>query len=196
MDSHTSTFGLIERFRQGDQDAFTSLFEKNRRRLAVLIHYKLSSEMRRHEDIDEIIQEVFLAAFQDLKQFEYRSPGSFIRWLSRIADHVITDAARFRNRQKRHAVEMVRFRSESSPEGFEPVDRHTPSRVLAEKEGLDRLLRRLDALPEQYRQVIIWAKMEGLSTQEMAELLGKSRDATSLLLHRAVQRFREIEDIQ
>ena len=40
--------------------------------------------------------------------------------------------------------------------------------------------------------MILWAKMEGLSTKEMAERLGRSREATALLLHRALKRFRAL----
>jgi DNA-directed RNA polymerase specialized sigma24 family protein len=54
------------------------------------------------------------------------------------------------------------------------------------------MLARLNTLPSEYRQVILWAKMEGLSTKEMAERLGRSREATALLLHRALKRFRAL----
>lgn len=54
------------------------------------------------------------------------------------------------------------------------------------------LLARLDALSEEYRQAILLAKIEGLSTAELAERLGKSRQAAALLLHRALKRFRAL----
>ncbi len=193
MQEPTSTFDLIERFRQGDSGAFSLLFEKYRRRLAVLIHYKLSPEKRRPEDVEDLLQETFLAAFRDLGQFEYRSPGSFLSWLSRIGDHIIIDRARYEGREKRRAAELVPFRSESNPQGAEPVDTKTPSRLLAEKQAVEGLLEKLNALPADYRQVILLAKVEGLETREIAERLGKSRESTSLLLHRALQRFRQLE---
>jgi RNA polymerase sigma factor (sigma-70 family) len=56
------------------------------------------------------------------------------------------------------------------------------------------LLGRLDALPPAYREVILLARMEGLSTGEVAERMGKSREAVSLLLHRALARLRELEE--
>ncbi len=193
MQSPTSTFGLIERFRSGDDEAFSLLFEKYRPRLAVLIHYKLSPEMRSRIEVDDILQDTFLAASREVGNFTYRTPGSFMSWLSRIADHVIIDLARFEGRQKRRPAEMLRFRSESNPQGPEPVDTNTPSRLFAAKETVRKLLERLNALPEDYRQVILLAKVEGLSTKEMAERLGKSREAVALLLHRAIQRFRQLE---
>jgi len=195
MQSVTSTFGLLERFKAGDQEAFTLLFQKYRPRLAVLIYYKLSEELRQRVEVDDILQEVFLSASRNIGKFTYRSPGSFMAWLARIADHVIIDAARFESRQKRHAAEMLRFRSESNPHGPEPADSKTPSRLLAGQEALEKLLQRLDALPESDRQVILLAKVEGLSTLEMAERLGKPRETIALSLHRALKRFRQLEGL-
>jgi len=193
MNTPSATLDLIERFRRGDSEAFTLLFQKYQRRLAVLIHYKLSPMTRQPEDVEELLQETFLAAFKDMGRFEYRAPGSFFAWLSRIADHIITDTARWKDRQKRRA-HLTRFRSESNPRGPEPADSKSPSRLLVEQEQLQLLFDRLNALPEQYRQVILLAKIEGLSTQEMAERLGKPRDSVALLLHRAIRRFRELEN--
>ena len=114
-------------------------------------------------------------------------------WLSGIADHAIADAARHENRRKRRPQELLPFRSESNPNGAEPVDPRTPSQVFAQKESIENLLLKLDALPAEYRDVILMAKFEGLSTGEVSERLGKSRESVALILHRALKRLREIE---
>lgn len=186
----TSTFALLDRIRAGDQEAFTSLFRKYSPRVALLIHYKMGPELLGRVEVDDLLQETFLAALGQLEGFTYRSPGSFMRWLSRIADHVVVDAARFHGRQKRKPPEMQRFRSESNPGGAVPVDSTTPSRIFAGKERLQHTLEKLDQLPEDYRQVIVLAKVEGLSTQAIAERLGRSRQNVAVLLHRAVQHLR------
>lgn len=193
MEPATTSHGLIDRVKKGDYEAFTGLFEKYRRRLAVLIHYRIGQEMRGDIEIDDVLQETMLKAFRDIHQFTYQSPGSFMRWVSRIADHVIADIARFQSRQKRHAAEVLRFRSQSNPGGPEPLDSKTPSRVLAGKERLLDLLEKLNSLPEEYRQSILLTKIEGLSTHEMARRLGKSNEAAALLLHRAIRRFRALQ---
>jgi RNA polymerase sigma-70 factor (ECF subfamily) len=189
----TSTFALLDRVRAGDQEAFTSLFRKYSPRVALLIHYKMGPELHGRVEVDDLLQETFLAALGQLEGFTYRSPGSFMRWLSRIADHVVVDAARFHGRQKRNPPEMQRLRSESNPGGAVPVDSTTPSRIFAGKERFQLMLEKLDQLPENYRQVIVLAKIEGLSTQAIAERLGRSRQSVAVLLHRAVQRLRSME---
>lgn len=190
MEPATSSLSLIERVRRGDRDAFAPLFEKYRNRLAALLHYKMSARLRESVEVDDLIQETLIRAFGELDNFLYQAPGSFFHWLARIAEHVVIDAARFEGRKKRCAGAKVRFRSPSNPDGPEPVDSRTPSRLYAERERLDRMLQTLDSLPENYRQVVIMAKVEGLTTSEMAEKLGKSREAISLLLHRAIKQIR------
>jgi RNA polymerase sigma-70 factor, ECF subfamily len=187
----TSTSALLERARAGDAQALSQALERNRRRLGVLVHFKLGARAPRIGDAEDVVQEVYLRAFRAIGQFTYQSPGSLLRWLSAIADHVIADRARYQGRAKR-AGEEVPFRSQSNPLGPEPLDTRTPSRLLAQQEAVERLLRRLDALPEEYRRAILMAKIEGLSTAEMAERLAKPREAVALLVYRAVKRFRAI----
>ena len=189
MDSPTSTFALLEQAKGGDEQALSRAFERYRRRLAVLIHYKLSPQAREFSDVEDLVQETCLRAFRDLDRFTYLSPGSFLRWLSTIADHAIVDRARYQNRQRRAGEEMP-FRSESNPLGPEPADSRTPSRLFAQQQAIERLLARLDALPEDYRQVIIHTRIEGLTTAETAERMGKSRETVALLVYRALKRFR------
>ena len=193
MDGQTSTYDLVERFKRGDTDAFGLLFRKYQRRLAVLVHYKMSAGLHSIMEVEDILQEVFLSAARDMQQFTYQSPGSLMAWLSRIADHVIVDAARYQNRGKRRAEELLRFRSESNPTGPEPVDSETPSRLFSREETMQILLKKLDALPVEYREMIVLAKFEGLTTKEISERVGKSRENVALLLHRALKRFRELE---
>lgn len=192
MGQATSSLILIQRIKRGEREAFSPLFEKYRSRLGIWIGYRLGEGVRQHMEVDDVVQETFLRAFQEFNRFTYESPGSFFRWLSAIAEHVIIDKARYYGREKRKAEEVLRLRSPSNPGGPEPVDSSTPSRRLSKREDIEQLLRSLDALPEDYRQAILLAKVEGLTTQELAERIGKSREAAALLLHRALKRLREI----
>jgi RNA polymerase sigma factor (sigma-70 family) len=117
-----------------------------------------------------------------------------MRWLARVAQHVVIDTARYHGRRQRQAGEQVPLTATGTPGGHEPADSRTPSRLLRESEDLRALLAQLDALPHDYREVILLSKLEGLSTAEVAERLGRTRQATALLLHRAVKRLREIRE--
>ena len=136
----TSTFDLLEQARAGSRDALSRAFEKHRRRLAVLVYFKLGSRVREFDEAEDVVQETCLRAFRDIGSFTYRwARPAFFRWLRAIADHVITDRVRYHNRECR-AGDEVRFRSESNPLGPEPVDSKTPSRLLAQREAVVRLL--------------------------------------------------------
>jgi RNA polymerase sigma-70 factor (ECF subfamily) len=193
MESQTSSHDLVELVKQGDHDAFRRLFDKYRPRLAVLAHYKLGSQLRRDADVDDILQETLLRAYRHIDQFEYQKPGGFMNWLGRIAENVIAEMGRSQNRLKR-AGEHVRYRSESNPGGPDPAHSHTPSRIFSENESLSLFLEKLDQLPEDYRRVILLSKVEGFTTSEVAERLGKSAEATALLLHRAIKRLRSLQE--
>lgn len=192
VNPRTTSFDLIERFRDGDQQAFSDLYARYQPRLGVLIHYKLGEALRGQYDVDDLLQEVFLTASHDIARFTYRSPGSFFRWLAHIANHTIIDAARNAGRLKRDGGQAVGFRTPTNPGGFEPVDSQTPSRLFRYQEEANRLLAQLDALPSDYREVILLAKFEGLSTMEICERMNKTREQVGLLLHRALKRYREL----
>lgn len=191
MEQATSSHGWVERAKQGDHEAFARLFEKYRSRLAVLVHYKLGPSLRRDADVDDVLQEAFLRAYRSIDGFDYRAPGSFMSWLARMAEHVIAEAARAQKRPKR-AGEHVPFRSESNPAGPEPADSHTPSRIFTENESLGRFVDLLERLPEDYRRVILLAKVEGLTSSEVAERMERSKEAASVLLHRAIRRLQAL----
>ena len=194
MQSPTTTFLLLEQAKAGDSLALSRAFERTRRRLAVLVHCKLSPRTTNFADVEDIVQETCLRAFRDIHSFTYQSPGAFMRWLSTIADHVIVDHVRHQNRARRAspAGADVPFRSASNPHGPDPATYTTPSRLFSQQQAVDTLLARLDALPDDARQLILMAKIEGLSTAEIAVHLGKSREAVAVLLFRAIQRFRAL----
>lgn len=190
-DAPTSTFALLEKARAGDAASLSEAFEMHRRRVAVLIYYKLGGSPRDFALVEDLVQETCLLAFRDLDGFTYRSPGSFFRWLASIADHVVIDHIRYQARERR-AGEEVRFRSPSNPAGPEPADTCTPSRVFAQHQAVERLVARLDLLPADYRQALVLARIEGLTTAEIAARMGKSREAVALLVYRAVKRLRAL----
>jgi len=192
VEDPTSTFGLISKIQSGDHEAFSVLFEKYRKRISLLLYCKVGDHIRQQVSVQDLIQETFLRAYRDFGRFKYLGPGSFMGWLSTIADHVVTDRSRLQNRQKRKAADILRFRSDTNPQGPDPAISVTPSRIYEGQEKLEELKKILNSLPEDYRQVIILAKVNGCLTEEIAQQMGKSRQNVSLLLHRALKRFREL----
>jgi RNA polymerase sigma-70 factor, ECF subfamily len=197
MATETESLEVVDRAKHGDQEAFFWLFQKHHSRLAVFIRYQMGDALRRRYEIDDVLQELFLRAFRDLPHFNYQGSGSFLRWLFQIARHTLQDLARFQDRQKRQSDEEVISDSRLSNQLAGPVYSQTPSRILFQRERLARLLIHLDALSEMDRELILLAKVEELTIEEITRRLGKTKPQVSLGLHRALQRLRQtVEDEQ
>ena len=191
MNTDCSTLSLIERAREGDHKAFSLLLDGQRRRLSVLVHYRLGPELRRKVPPEDVVQETYLRAVRDYPQFEYRGPGSFLAWLAQISQHVIADQARRWETAKRKASAEVALEAGKGA-ADPPRDPETPSRLLLGEERLRQILSLMDQLPDQYREVLLLSRFEGLTTGEIANRRGIPRSAVSLQLHRALSRLREL----
>ena len=67
-----------------------------------------------------------------------------------------------------------------------PIETTTPSVIMSRKEEFDNLSKAIDLLKPEYRKVILLAKIEGLTYEEIGQRLDKSTDAVGMLLSRAM----------
>ncbi len=160
---------LVERVKQGDTKAFEMLVVKYRRRIERLI-----GRMVRDVDlVPDIAQETFIRAYRAIPQF--RGESAFYTWLYRIAvntakkslmelkrDLLVTEASR-----------AVRDEDDDTHRpGTELADTNTPDAVLASKQIASAVNFAIEALSEELRQAITLREIEGLSYEEIAELMG------------------------
>jgi RNA polymerase sigma-70 factor, ECF subfamily len=159
---------LVERVKRGDKRAFEMLVVKYQRRIERLI-----GRMVRDTDlVQDIAQESFIRAYRAMPQF--RGDSAFYTWLYRIAV----------NTAKKALVELKRdlLVSESSlhsgDEGEEPsraenvlTDGETPEAILASKEIAAAVNAAIEALSEDLRQAVTLREIEGLSYEEIAEVM-------------------------
>lgn len=159
---------LIERVKRGDMRAFEMLVVKYQRRIERLI-----GRMVRDTDlVQDIAQETFIRAYRAIPQF--RGESAFYTWLYRIAV----------NTAKKQLVELKRdpLVSEASlanqDEGDETSrvenelsDGETPEALLASKEIANAVNAAIEALSEDLRQAITLREIEGLSYEEIAEVM-------------------------
>ena len=182
---------LVERLRGGDAAALETLMERYASRV-----YRLAQGITRNEaDAQEVVQDVFLTVFRKIHTFEGRAAlGS---WIYRVA----ANAALIKRRGKRAEVE-VSFDSELPtflPDGhragapaFVLADwSQTPEAELLSRETREILNQAIDALPDRYRTVLVLRDIEGLSNEEVAEVVGESVAAVKSRLHRARMALRE-----
>ena len=137
--------------------------------------------MPRPEAVEDLVQETFLAAWQNLQKF--RGEAGLRPWLLGIARHKVEDYYRRRLRE----AEWPNLDDESLPQ---------PAIVPRYEERLDwaqrqkKVARTLAALPEVYALALLWRYAENLSVREMAQNTGKTEKAVERLLARAREYFR------
>lgn len=133
------------------------------------------------EEIEDVVQDVFLAAFRALPEFHGRSSVS--TWLTRIAVNACRDHVR--RRQSRLRL-FSRARARASPSRGEAVGAE-----LEDRERLERVRQSVGKLPAKYREVVILRYLEELPVSEIGEVLGMTRNAIEVRLNRARRRLKD-----
>ena len=160
--------GLVERVKRGDVKAFEMLVVKYQRRIERLI-----GRMVRDVDlVPDIAQETFIRAYRALPQF--RGESAFYTWLYRIAVNTAKKALMDMKRDPvvfESALHRDDDEDETSRRQSEPSDMATPDAVLQSKEIAATVNAAIEALSEDLRQAITLREIEGLSYEEIADVM-------------------------
>ncbi len=183
---------LVSLAKQGDGSALDQLYGVYSERVLRIIRLRMGAELRSQMESMDLVQDVLMGALRNLGGFTYTNEGDFLRWLGRIAENRIRDNLDKLHAGKRDIRKETPLHNNASGSTDirarvpEPARNTTPSLVLSEREDLDKLEKAIDSLKPEYRKVIVWAKIDGLSYQEMGDRLGKTADAAGHLLLRAM----------
>ena len=157
---------LVERAQRGDKQAFDLLVVKYQRKLARL----LSQFIRDAAEVEDVTQETFIKAYRSLSSF--RGDSAFYTWLYRIG---INAAKNFLVAQKRRAStttnEFDIEVAENFEEGSQLRELNTPENELMSKQIAQTVHQTLQALPEELRSAITLREIEGLSYEEIANIM-------------------------
>ncbi|MBM4371029.1 MAG: sigma-70 family RNA polymerase sigma factor [Deltaproteobacteria bacterium] len=159
---------LVARCREGDHDAFRRLVQKYERRIYGIV----VGMIRDREEAWDLTQEVFVKVYRHLDTFEGNS--SLYTWMYRIAVNLSIDHIRKRR------IPGVEY--DDSRRHVEPVDleaplgtrSESPPQRLLREELVGKVNRALERLSTKHKQIIILREVEGLSYQEIADVLGIS----------------------
>jgi RNA polymerase sigma-70 factor (ECF subfamily) len=159
---------LVERVKLGDVRAFEMLVVKYQRRIERLV-----GRMVRDADlVQDIAQETFIRAYRALPQF--RGDSAFYTWLYRIAVNTAKKALVELKRDPLVPESSLAIQDdgdETSRVENELTDRETPEGLLASKEIAAAVNAAIEALSEDLRQAITLREIEGLSYEEIAEMM-------------------------
>src|SRR5438270_3986991 len=181
----TSELALVQAAKKGDLEAFSELVRRYDRNVFRIAQHITHNE----EDAQDVVQDAFLKAYQNLEQFQGNS--KFYTWLVRIAVNEALMKLRKRRSDKTVSIdEDVETEEGSMPR--EVADwSPNPEQLYGQSELSDILKKTIQGLPPGFRTVFVLRDVEGLSTEETAEMLSLSIPAVKSRLLRARLQLRE-----
>ena len=189
------SFELAERARRGDNDALRELLDRHLPGLRAYVRLHSGPLLRSKEESSDLVQTVCLEVLRNAERFEHPAESGFRRWLYVTALRKIKNRHRYYLAEKRDAV---RERAIEAGSGDRLLDLYasfsTPSREVSAREEVERVEAAFDLLSEEHREVILLARVVGLSRAEIGERMGRSEGGVRILLYRALARLTELLD--
>ena len=168
----------VESVLGGDVNAFETLvlsYEKNVYNLALRM-------VKNPEDASDMAQEAFIRAYNSLASF--RGESKFSVWLYRIVSNVCLDFLRSRSRHPTVSLSVENDEGEETELDI-PDESQSPEALLERRLTRDSVRRGLDALSEEYRQILLLREIQGLSYDEIAETLSMELGTVKSRIFRA-----------
>ena len=147
---------------------------------------------RNPQDAEDLVQETYLNAFRALDRFE---EGTNLRaWLFRILNNAFISQYRRRKRRPSSSLEDVTeyYLYDHLADGAAPSGVESPEREVLDRIGDERVLRALEELPVEFRQVELLADVEGFSYREIADILGIPIGTVMSRLYRGRRRLQKL----
>jgi RNA polymerase sigma-70 factor (ECF subfamily) len=176
---------LVRLAQSGEEAAFEELIRRHQQRVFGLV----SGILRRREDVEDVVQQVFLKVFVSLKRFDQRA--AFSTWLYKISVNECWDYLR------KKKVRPLVYEADLSEEQVSRLDGvvsadQPPSSSSDRAEARDLLEHMMEKLPEQDRELLVLKEVEGFSVQELAEILDLNVNTVKVRLFRARARLMDV----
>lgn len=178
--------------RQGDDSARNHLFEACRSFVCVMARMQLHRRLQGKVDPSDVVQQSLLEAHCALNDFDGDSPQEWLAWLKQIVKHNVIDTDKhYRGAEMRNVrnEQSLVASTHSGREVIAPIvdPGGSPSKLLISAERDLQLADAIEALPDDYRQVVILRNLERLPFENVADRMKRSRGACQMLWMRAVE---------
>lgn len=177
---------LVKLVQNGDQAAFRTLFDKyNRRAFAVAL-----GVVKNPQDANDVVQDAFIKVHKHIGNFQGSS--SFYTWLYRIVMNLSIDHVR-KAKKITEFDDGIRKKDAAGDGALLPrIMDESPGKTVARRELTKHIQAALDELPEYHRAVILLREMEGLSYEEMADVLEVPKGTIMSRLFHARKKMQEM----
>lgn len=169
-----SDLDLIARWRQGDESAASELVARHAQALA-----RFAASFGAHDEIDDLVQETFIRAFQSLDGF--RGESAFRTWLFAIERRLLLD----RRRAEKRRPGRVDVQEGDARTEYDALD------TMVASEAAHRVREAMMKLSPTQREVFVLRVAQGLSYREIAELVGTTEGAARVHYHNAMRAVKE-----
>ena len=181
---------ILQGLRAQDAAVIEKVIRSNSGRLLSVARRMLGNEA----DAQDAVQDAFLNAFRSLDSFH--GDARLSTWLHRILVRAALMKLRRRRRKPETSIDdlLPKFHADGHAALPAVARDESPTTALERQEVRDQVQAAIDRLPENYRTVLVLRDIEGLGTEEAAQMLGESTAAVKTRLHRARMALRGLLD--
>lgn len=175
---------LVERASAGDASAVQSLLLQHLPALRAFLRLKVGPALLARESTSDLAQSVCRDILENAAQFRFGGEAEFRKWLFTTAMRKVADRHEHWQAKKRRADRELPFADDEEAAGLLGI--YTPSRQAMDREELARVEAAFLRLAPEKQDVILMARLMGLSHAQVAAELGKSEVAVRSMLSRAL----------
>lgn len=179
-------YALIDKSLAGDTESYGVLVQHFQTRVYATVYHMVNN----HEDANDITQDTFIKAFKALKSFKKNS--GFFTWLYRIAVNQTINFLNSRKKRQFLSFDNVDHDPESNAEVLELISEKTPRKDVGIHELKEKLNEAIQQLSEKHRIVVVMHDVQGMSHDEISEILGCSNGTVRSRLFYARQQLQAI----
>jgi RNA polymerase sigma-70 factor, ECF subfamily len=177
MDNNEQNYDLIiERAINGDEDAFSILYNENLKKIYNYIYYRTGNS----HDAEDLTARVFQRALNHISKYQ-KTAVPFSAWLYRIAHNLVANWHRDNNRRKEVSLE-----EQTETRNIQEI----PEREIEDRQDIEFLLKAMRRLSHDRQMVIILKYVEDLPNNEIGKIMRKSEGAIKSLYHRTLLELR------
>src|SRR5215475_10660544 len=156
---------LVRKARHGDLESYDELVKRYQERIYATVYHMTSN----HEDANDLAQEAFIKAFHALKSF--KGGSSFYTWVYRIAVNKTINFLKQRKNRTQMSLDDLDFNAEHDPDLVALISDKTPRREINLAELQEKLNIAMQKLSEPHRLVVTLHDVQGLSHEEIANIM-------------------------
>lgn len=187
------TAAMLERVAAGSTAALERLLELHREYLKRIIRMHMEPALTARVDASDIVQETQLVIAKRIDDFLKRRPTSFRIWIRRKAlEQIVDQRRRHVGAEKRSVLKEQNLSGVSSMAIARNLLSETPSKILRQTELVEQIRGLIEQMSQNHREVLTLRHVEGMSNNEIADILEISPNTARQRYGRALRRFHQL----